>query len=425
MVARRTLRLRLTLLYGGLFLIAGAVLLAITYGLVAHTSTPTLDGRFYVSRKLNPRALTPPVQVTGTDSRALPGSPVPWAGAIIELQEAYGRDVTQALLTVTNADQARLDALQKRANVSLQRQHTAQLDALLTISGIALGIMAFVSIGLGWLVAGRALEPIRTISARARGISERNLHERLAPTPCPDGELGELAGTFDGLLERLEAAFESQRRFVANASHELRTPITLQRALLEVALADPDASAQTLRGACARVLATGEQQERMIEALLTLARSQRGLEARSLLDLGEIVAEGVDGLRADGVRVDASLSGAPIAGDRALIERLVANLIDNAVRHNQPGGWMMAWTGVEDGRSMLRVSNSGPVIAADEVGALVEPFRRRNGDRAASRRGHGLGLSIVDAIATAHGARLRAVPRDGGGLELEVAFPPP
>ena len=195
-------------------------------------------------------------------------------GDAVQLR-AYAGKVNETFRKLTTAQRAQLKQLAGRARVALHNQQSSQLDALLTRSGIALGIMAILSIGLGWLVAGRALRPVRTMSVRARSISEHNLNERLA-LEGPDDELKELGDTFDELLARLESAFDSQRQFVANASHELRTPITLERALVEVALADP-APSESLRVTCERVLAAGEQQERMIEALLTLARSQRGI----------------------------------------------------------------------------------------------------------------------------------------------------
>jgi len=291
-----------------------------------------------------------------------------------------------------------------------------------TRSGIALGIMAIVSIGLGWLMAGRALRPVRTMSVRARGISERNLHERLG-LDGPDDELKELGDTFDELLARLESAFESQRQFVANASHELRTPITLERTLVEVALADPGADEESLRGACRRVLAASEEQERTIEALLTLARSQRGTESRQALRLDAVAAEVLRSIRPEGVRVEAELEPAPTTGDGALLERLVGNLVENALRYNlERGGWVAVRTGVRDGRATLRVANSGPAVSAEEAPALTEPFRRLNGSRT-DGRGVGLGLSIVAAIASAHGAELAVAPASEGGLSVEVRFP--
>ena len=300
------------------------------------------------------------------------------------------------------------------------------LGSLLTRSGIALGIMALVSIGLGWLMAGRALRPVRTMNARARRITEHNLHERLS-LEGPADELKELGDTFDGLLSRLEGAFESQRRFVANASHELRTPITVQRALVEVALGDPDATEESLRAACERVIAVGERQERLIESLLILARSQRGLEAQEWLELDRVVREVLHSVEAGDVRIDATLEPAPTTGDCALVERLVANLVDNALHYNRPHGWIRVSTGLRDGRVTLDVSNAGPKVAADEVELLFEPFRRQAGQRAVDparpRPGLGLGLSIVRAIADAHGGELTASSGDQGGLRVRVSFP--
>ena len=288
--------------------------------------------------------------------------------------------------------------------------------------------MALASIGLGWLIAGRALRPVRTMSSRARGISERNLHERLA-LGGPDDELKELGDTFDGLLGRLEAAFESQRRFVANASHELRTPITLERALVEVALSDPNQSVESLRETCRRVLTASEQQERLIEALLTLARSQRGLESRTPVDLREVTAEAVRAVPPDGIEISTELGEASTTGDPAMVERLVANLMQNAIRYNEPDGWVTAWTGMRDGEPTVEVTNPGPVVKPEQVQELVKPFSRLDGNgsvaarNADARQGLGLGLSIVQAIVDAHGARLTTAPRAEGGLKVAVSFP--
>jgi signal transduction histidine kinase len=277
----------------------------------------------------------------------------------------------------------------------------------------------------GWLLAGRALRPLQAITTAAREISASNLHERLA-LKGPDDELRELGDTFDELLGRLEASFESQRQFVANASHELRTPLTLERAILEVTLADPAASASSLRAACERVLAIGEQQERMIDALLALARSERGLERRVplLLDTvtDEVLRERREEIARRGLRLDAKLEHAPTTGDPRLIERLVANLLDNAIRHNVADGWVAITTATEAGEAVLTVANSGPVIASEEVERLLQPFRRLGADRVGRRDGHGPGLSIVAAVATAHGATLTVHAQPDGGLRVEVRF---
>lgn len=227
-----------------------------------------------------------------------------------------------------------------------------------------------------------------------RGAS--TLHERLALSG-PNDELRELGDTFDELLGRLESSFEAQRQFVANASHELRTPLTLERAILEVTLANPTADAASLRAACQRVLAIGEEQERMIDALLTLARSERGLERREpmLLDAltGEVMQEREGEAARRGLRLDSNLQRAPTVGDRRLIERLIANLLDNAIHHNSPNGWVTVATTVEVGEAILTVSNSGSVIAPEEIPSLIRPFQRLGTDRTGHGDGHGLGLS--------------------------------
>jgi signal transduction histidine kinase len=392
---RWTLRLRLTLLYGALFLAAGAVLLTITYELVAHSQAAN---RGVVLRT----QAGPGSQMFFTR----PDGPLPVPKVPPGLPEPLARTARQ---------------LQVQATAQIARARQSQLDALLTRSGIALGIMAIVSIGLGWLMAGRALRPVRTMSERARGISERNLHERLA-VEGPDDELKELGDTFDALLGRLEAAFESQRRFVANASHELRTPITLERTLVEVALADPDADMESLRDTCRRVLAAGEQQERMIEALLTLARSQRGLTCREAVDLGGLAREAIRAHDTGQVTVEADLGEAAVIGDPALLERLVANLVDNALRYNRPDGELVVRTGTEQGESMLQVSNTGPLVPADQVQGLLEPFQRLDSERTGNPSGLGLGLSIVAAIADVHGAALRPRARPDGGLDVQLRF---
>jgi signal transduction histidine kinase len=256
-----------------------------------------------------------------------------------------------------------------------------------------------------------------------RQISEHNLHERLA-LGGRDDELKELGETFDELLGRLESAFESQRRFVANASHELRTPVTVERALVEVALADPNATVESLRETCGRVLVAGEQQERTIEALLTLARSQRGLRAHEPVDLAAVSADALAAAQDSGLHVEGRFEPSAVSGDPGLVERLVVNLVDNAVHHNVPGGWVKVSTGVlADGRATFAVENSGPAVPAEETAQLLEPFRRLNGQRTNHGGGVGLGLSIVDAIATAHGAELKVAARPDGGLAVLVAFP--
>ncbi|SHN75203.1 sensor histidine kinase [Cryptosporangium aurantiacum] len=288
---------------------------------------------------------------------------------------------------------------------------------LVVSSLVGLALTVVVAVVLGWLIAGRLLRPLRTITATAREISASNLHRRLGVNRRDD-EFRQLAAVLDDLFARLEASFEAQRRFVANASHELRTPLTAERTLLQVALADPDATADDLRAACREVLTLGTQQERLIDALLTLAGSESGIEHRRPLDVAEIVGgvlrgrEGITGERRP----------APTTGDPHLVESLVANLVDNAVRHNVDDGWVEVTTGTVEGRARLTVRNTGPEIPAEDVARLLEPFQQLGGARIRHGGGYGLGLPIVRAIADAHRATLDVRPREGGGLDVTVTF---
>jgi signal transduction histidine kinase len=252
------------------------------------------------------------------------------------------------------------------------------------------------------------------------------LHERIA-MGGPNDELKELGDTFDDLLARLERAFQAQRQFVANASHELRTPLARQRTVAQVALADPGASVDSLRAAHERVLASGAEQERLIDALLTLARGQAGPRASEPFDLASVTSDVVltrrDEAERHGLAVRQTLSAAAAQGDRRLVERLIANLLDNAIAHNQPGGQVEVVVGTRLGHAVVSVSNSGPVVPASEVERLLQPFQRNGPERTGHGRGVGLGLSIVDAIAEAHGATLEVHPHAQGGLAVEVAFP--
>src|SRR5499427_9844698 len=392
---RRTVRLRLTAVYGGLFLLLGAALLGITYLLV---------------------------------SKQMPGAPG-GAGTATSVQPGSGMFVQtiSGNYQLSASPPMAPSQLQTQAQKCLDKQRAVELNQLLTESGIALAIMTVVSIGLGWLVAGRMLGKLRTITTAARSVSASSLHARLA-MDGPDDELKELDDTFDELLARLEEAFGAQRQFVANASHELRTPLARQRTLIEVALADPEPSIPSLRGVCQRLLVTGEEQERLIEALLTLARSQRGLDRREPVELAAI-ADGVLRARwpeaeARGLTVTASLQSSPALGDAPLTERLVANLVDNAVRHNVPGGAVDVATGTWAGRAILSVFSTGAPIPPDQVERLFQPFQRGvPRDRTGGRAGLGLGLSIVSAIAEAHGAWVQAHALPGGGLGIRVGFP--
>ena len=293
------------------------------------------------------------------------------------------------------------------------------------IGAIALPVVVLLAVAGGWLIAGRLLRPLRTITATARDISASNLSRRL-DLRGPD-EFAELGETLDGLFGRLEAAFESQRHFVANASHELRTPLTAERTLLQVALADPGATAATLRSTCEEALALGDRQERLIAALLTLASGEGGVEQWEPFDLAEIAGNVVAARHKDaerrGLQVSTALSAAATAGDPRLAESLVANLVDNAIRYNVTRGRVSVSTVSVAGKAALRVTNTGPVVSPGQVGRLFQPFQRLSGVRTGNGDGYGLGLSIVRAIADAHGATLATRAQPEGGLDIEVTFP--
>ena len=430
-----TLRLRLTLLYGACFLVAGAAVLGITYGLVAH-DTGKQQSQFVIR---GPRVAGLTGNLAAVVFGASPGGPVQIHGSVqatgpvtiskggksIKVSRAKAQSIlAQQVTTFRKAAQERVNVVARQANVALSLQRSSSLSSLLTWSGIALALMALLSIGLGWLVAGRALAPMRTMNTRARMITAESLNERLG-IEDRDDELGDLAAAFDELLARLEAAFDSQRRFVANASHELRTPLTLERTLVEIALADPEASVESLRRVCERVLASTEQQERLIEALLTLARSQAAIEVGTTVDLADVVGDTLltREARLSGIAVQSEREPAVVVGDEALLERLVANLIDNAALHNDAQApWIQVRTGQTGGQSWIVVANSGPQIPAERVKELFEPFRRLESDRTSGRDGIGLGLSIVQAIANAHRATLTTRTLADGGLEIELRF---
>jgi signal transduction histidine kinase len=371
---RRTVRLRLTLLYGCLFLLSGAGLLAVTYVLVHN-------------------ALAGPLQALG-------GSP----------PRSLGGGIVHA----------------PAGDNGLLAQQAADLHQLLVQSAIALAIMAVVSIGLGWVVAGRVLKPLRVMTATTRRISERSLHERLT-VGGPDDELKDLGDTVDELLARLEAAFDSQRRFVANASHELRTPLMVTQTMLQVALADPGLTLGSLRSTCQDVIDVGKDQAQLIDALLILARSQRGLDHRGPVDLAAVVADALDSAEptatsAD-LTVDTTIQPALVAGDERLIRTLVTNLVSNAIRYNRPRGNIQILATPQAGRSLLRVTNTGPPVPGDQIDRLLQPFQRLNDQQSTDRDSLGLGLSIVAAIAAAHGATLSLHPQPTGGMTVDVAFP--
>lgn len=399
----RTVRLRLTLLYGGLFLLSGVALLTITNVLVRQST----DGFVF----------------NAPDGRGLSvvGSPPDDADGEADVE----RHVRGERSGSSDLDAERLAERTDQLEEQAQQDQQSVLDEMLVQSGIALGLMAAVSIGLGWIVAGRVLRPLRTITSTARRISATNLHERLA-LDGPDDELKELGDTLDELLGRLDDAFQSQRQFVANASHELRSPLARQRTLLQVAVADPDATVESLREAHTRVLASGAEQERLVNALLALTRGQSGLDRRELFDLATLADAVVCSRQQEaarcGVALQSSLAPTPVDGDPLLVERLIANLVDNALHHNVTGGRAVVETRTEAGRAVLAVANTGELVPESAVDKLFEPFARL-ADRTGHGDGIGLGLSIVRAIAEAHEAALLVRPHPEGGLHVEVGFP--
>jgi signal transduction histidine kinase len=362
---RLTVRGRLTLVYGGLFVAAGLVLLGATYVLVSHG--------------------VPAGAAMVADGPLPPGN-----GQVLVQKVASGtRD--------------------------------SALHTLLTQGGIALAVVSAAAIALGWLIAGRMLQPLHTITETARRIADAPaaLHERIS-LDGPKDEIKELADTFDVMLARLDDSFEGQRRFIASASHELRTPLTLNRTLLEVALTPPSVSPE-MRQLGTTLLEINDRHARLIDGLLVLAQSERAVTERFYVDLADIV-EHVASLSSYPLQVSAE--PAPVVGSPVLLERLVQNLVENGLRYNVPaGGWVSVATGFRpDGMAFLTVANTGPVIPRYEVPGLFEPFRRLGTERLAVP-GAGLGLSIVRAVARAHGGFVAAEPREGGGLIVTVTLP--
>jgi signal transduction histidine kinase len=374
---RTTIRVRLTLLYAGAFFVAGAVLVALMY---------------------------------------------------LYLQQVLDHQVGSAS-TLHHLTSDAQGALQ----VQLQRDRDATLDTMLIASLIMLGVVGVVAGAFGWLLGGRALQPLQQIAATARRVADRSLHERIA-LDGPDDEIKDLADTLDGMLERLDRAFDGQRRFVANASHELRTPLTINRTLIEVALANPQAS-ESMRQLGATLLAVNQRQERLIDGLLTLASSEQRIAQPIPVDLADIarhVAQESQGAaRSRGVEIRSDLRPAPVEGDAVLLERLTQNLVDNAIRHNLPErGWIAVVTDAVEDDALLAVENTGPPIPPYEVPGLFEPFRRlpateriADATDASMGQGAGLGLSIVRSVARAHGGDVHASPRPHGGLTVRVRLP--
>ncbi len=446
---RRTARMRLTALYGGLFLVSGAALVAATYLLFERATAFTRPALPQIPHAPSLRDLqNVPLpkafaavsndqsqvihienllgQPAGAGSLTLGNGQPNVSGPVATMVRRLERDQHQLAQATNHLAQAVHQLTQAGSIQAAQR--ASDSHELLVNSAVALGIVAVLALLAGWIVAGRMLRPIRTITGTARRISSTNLHERLA-LDRPDDELKELGDTLDGLFARLEGAFEAQRHFVANASHELRTPLTAERNLLQVALDDPDTTAAQWRSTAEEVLASNDEQSQLIESLLTLASSEGALSEHRAVDLALIVEETLAGLRPETVgrkiHVEAATAPAPLDGDPLLVNRLVANLLTNAVRHNVVGGDLHVRTGVTEARAFVSVTNTGPDIPAPEVERLFQPFQRLDPRRVVDNQGHGLGLSIVRAIASAHGASITADAVPAGGLSVRVRFPPP
>ena len=397
---RPTIRLRLTLLYGSLFLVAGVVLLLVNYTLVRQSLPADVEARRspFVEEL---RVLLEERQVSSG------GGSFP-----VELFETGGMHSVPDVFAAFEED---------------VREET--LDQLLTQSIVALAATGGVAILLGWLVAGHALQPVHQITATARSASQSNLRARVG-LEGPSDELKDLADTFDGMLARLETAFESQRRFAAQASHELRTPIAVIRAEADVALAADDATERERRLASA-VRAEVDRSEALIDGLLALARSESTLHETEPVDLaelvGDVIGESIELADEHGVEVELTLDDATVLGDRVLLERLVSNLVTNAILHSEvpenARRWMHLSVGMHGSHAVLLVSNSGPGLSSEEASQFFEPFQRRDGHNGRDRRGVGLGLAIVRAVAETHGGSVTIEPIPDGGLNVTLMLP--
>jgi signal transduction histidine kinase len=385
----RRVRARLAVMYTVLILLAGVALLALTYALVVHVLLPAPAS--------TPKTIPPRYAQLLRLCKPLPTS----ASLLAECKRA---------IAATGPGPSERDAT---------------LHALQGASVIGLGVLSIASVGLGWLASGRALRPVRSITDAARRASELRLGQRLALTG-PDDEFKQLADTFDVMLERLDVAFTSQKRFVANAAHELRTPLTAMRTAIEVTLSNPTRTPDQLEAMAARVKRSVEHAEATIEALLTLATSELGPTAQESIDLATAAEDALDASRAAidqrQITVDAALGPALARGDRVLLERMISNLVENAVRHNNPGGWIGIRTSQNGDSTVFEIANTGPSIPAGQLPTLFEPFARVE-QRLNSSDGVGLGLSIASTIADAHNATITAHPRPEGGLEMSVTIP--
>jgi signal transduction histidine kinase len=389
-----TIRGRLTALYGGLFFLAGAILLALTYLLV-----------WQILERSTPRS--PDSGALRVALSRLGSLPLGESGKEIPLEEL-------------------LDAFQ----AAQEQQRQEVLSSLLAQGSIALACVGLVAAALGWLLARRALQPVHKITETAKRIASseasRGLHERITHAG-PRDEVTELAQTFNAMLERLDRSFDGQTRFIANASHEMRTPLAVKRALIEITVTRPGTS-DDAKQLGESLLEINARHERLIDGLLTLADSENELADRSPLDLSDVADHVLHQLSATAEDADvtvkpATLSAAPVVGDAVLLERLTQNLVENAIRHNHSAGWLSVSTSSSNGQSHVTVSNTGPIVRPYEIEVLFQPFRRLDRERTAGERGFGLGLSIARAISRAHNGDVTAVPRPEGGLDVTVTLP--
>ncbi|MFJ5999732.1 sensor histidine kinase [Streptomyces sp. NPDC092370] len=386
---RPTIRIRLTLLYGGMFLIAGILLLSIIYLLAAQALNTGNEPLFKI--------------VGGTE---------------IKVASENCPAVNSASPTLTEFNAA--------ISECIDDQRQSALDNLLSRSLLALLGLAVIAFAFGYAMAGRVLSPLGRITRTARAVAGSDLSRRIE-LDGPDDELKELADTFDDMLERLQRAFTAQQRFVGNASHELRTPLAINRTLLEVHLSDPNAPME-LQQLGKTLLATNERSEQLVEGLLLLARSDNQIVERGPVDLAEVASRAIDQVHGEaeskGVQIRGEQKPAVVQGNGVLLERIALNLVQNAVRYNiAEDGWVEVTTEVQHGQAVLVVANTGPVVPAYEIDNLFEPFRRLRTERTGSDKGVGLGLSIVRSVARAHGGHIYAQPREGGGLVMRVTLP--
>ncbi len=381
-----TVRTRLTLLYTCLFALCGAIIVAFSYILVAQIGT------------------------TGQDRQS--ASPVNTADVVAECQSMLASAVPDK--------PAIAQCISKLQQQGAQDQRDLTLNHLLEYSLITLGVVIALAAILGWIAAGRALRPVHQITAAARAASEHNLSARVA-LRGPRDELRELAETFDEMLGRLQTAFESQRQFIANASHELRTPLAVMRTTVDVVLGNVDSTPDDLRGMGEDIRAAVDHAEHLIGALLILARNERGLTVHEEVDLATVAEDVLDSASLGDRQVHPTLEPAVISGDPVLAERLIANLVDNAVRYNVAGGDIWISTLTAAGNSHLIVANTGPVIDSEDADRIFKPFQRL--DHRTSQDGFGLGLAIVASIAAIHRGTVAARPRHDGGLSVTVTIP--